>query len=57
MSLLIIFLIDILFLTKNIESIQYNVTTFTELSQAIKKVNAGVSIILTDGLYVTEGIK
>ena len=57
MSLLIIFLIDILFLTKNIESIQYNVTTFTELSQAIKKINAGDSIILTDGLYVTEGIK
>ena len=57
MSLLFIFLINFLFLTKNIKSIQYNVTTFTELSQAIKKVNAGDSIILTDGIYVTEGIK
>ena len=56
MSLLFALFVNFLFFTKNIESIQYNVTTFIELSQAIKKVNAGDSIILADGLYVTEGI-
>jgi len=44
MSLLFTLFVSFLFFKKNIESIQYNVTIFIELSQAIKKVNAGDSI-------------